>query len=511
MQSFTFDTFDKGEYGSKGGFQAGLEPGWWSGKNLCVYRDGSIGPRWGVKELTTTGLVNGVSLGLWFNPVTGAELGIVIADKAYAVNNATGVATVCATSFTVTPTEPVDTYLTDGAIRHIANPNEGLYYMTHVAGAPTLTRLTLGGDPPGRAVALHGDRLFYGGPDSFGHRVWYSDAAALSTWGAGSFFDVGYLPQIRFLHSQRNALLIAKQDGSWWLYTGVPGAATLRAVRRAGRNPWHLFQPMCVALGNEDIVFIDNGQDWPTIFNGATFQELDALGFMGGNAPGNAKEVGGARLLRSADMLLVSGKTTPAGAVGRMIQRLYGVWSFHTFGVTVTAQVAQSDTPLVYLTDGGAGGAHPKIWQYNTGQDRPAFVSDTYGLPGDNTTVPFDAFLHLPEKWAPDGQLYGVRSVQVDFKSWDTGITDPLYYNHFGVQVRALERSGRQAPVQTSGVQTFDEVPSASSTAGSYRRMVFNVGDQGYAGGFEVYLTAIRGVSIVAVTVLADTRTQRAG
>jgi len=88
---------------------------------------------------------------------------------------------------------------------------------------------------------LFKDRLFSVGTFNAAvrNRVFYSNPGALTTFGAASFFDVGYA-QLRGIYALRDAILLYNTQGQWFAYSGAsPSVSSLREVAR-GRIPDHV-------------------------------------------------------------------------------------------------------------------------------------------------------------------------------------------------------------------------------------------------------------------------------
>lgn len=100
-----------------------------------------------------------------------------------------------------------------------------------------------------------------------------------------------------------------------------------------------------------------------------------------------------------------------------------------------------------------------------------------------------------------------VVAVEVEFESFDWNHSQSA---HFDLQVRAWHPSGDTVSAtasrgfNASKAYTFDEVMSASSSAGDYRRRKFKVGDQGWGRGYQLVFENIRGVAIRSVTAVVD-------
>lgn len=497
-----YDTWAN-EYGTLGARQAGqLGAGWFHAKNLQRYRNGHIGPRAGLRAYAFTGLSSGVVHGFGWAGTTGSDLWFAQGTALRLLDSAGFTSAVQAVAGTLasTPTRPLQWVEGPSSRTYIANYGDKLYYLDHVA--KTLTAIV--GSPAAGCLTFYGDRLIAAGNSANPNRVFYSDAAAYSTFGAGSYFDVGDAGgQIRGLFVQRGHLVIVKQDGTWWVLTGVPGVNdTLRRVTGGGVHPWHLHANSIVGLGDDRVMFVPISAGWPAAFDGARVAEKRHLDFLDNDevTPDSPLFVRAVRGFRNDEYAIVGG-SGDSGSQGRALLYRNGVDTFHDFDQSPDAYVASDAQGHVFLCDGGSGGAAPKFWAWDVHLDRPAFATDTYARDKDGDAgSTFDAFLHLPEWRDPGDREVQVRSVVVDFTKWNTGSAQT---NHFEVAVDALDRLNVDGP-KTSATQSFDEAAASASTSGTRARKVVTVGDQGSGLAFQVRLTQMRGVTIERVTVVCD-------
>lgn len=207
LTTVVYDKWDKGEFGTMNPAQA--PNGSWTGNNVVVYKDGMIGPRPGMREVTpsTSPSKNGPLLGLGFSPVAqthNRQIFFILEDRVYAFEPSDASTLQSATPDLDSP--PLDTdasrVLSKESCRLIGDEiyftvNDDAAYRldlrtTAASGAgsqPVLTRIT-DSDPEGQGadIELFRDRMFVA---NGGVRVYYSDAADFDTWASGSFFDVG--------------------------------------------------------------------------------------------------------------------------------------------------------------------------------------------------------------------------------------------------------------------------------------------------------------------------------
>lgn len=494
-----YDRFEK-EFGSLGARAAGMAgPGWFHALNMQRYRNGFIGPRSGLRAYVPTGVDIGLIRGFGWAGTAGVDIWYVqgtnvrlmdSADFADVIQTATG-------ALASTPTRPVQGVEGPASRVYLANYADKCYFLDLVAKTVTAIATT----PGASAICFYGERLMAGGDATNPNRLYYSGAATYTTWSAANFIDVGDAGgQIRFLFPQRGHLVIGKQDGTWWVLTGVPGVNdTLRRVTGGGVHPWHLHANSVVGLGNDTVKFVPLSSGHPATFDGVGVTEEPHLDFLGNLEVTPASElfVRAARGFRKDEYVIVGGSGS-AGSQGKALLHRLGSSTFHDFDQNTEALVSSDAQGHIFICDGGGAAANPKFWVWDIHQDRPAFTTDgrARDKDGDAASV-FDAFLHLPEWWEPQEREVLVRSITVDFIKWNTGSSQT---NAFTVRVDRLDHLNTSGVV-SSFAQSFTEAVGSAATTGTPQRQVFTVGDQGVGTGFQVKLTAIRGVSIRRVAV----------
>lgn len=484
-----YSDFSKGEYGTLGGRRA--PDGSWTGLNMRVYRNGSLGVRPGLHDLAVTGMPAGTVKGIAYIPFTGKELIVVVGTSVRFVSFAQAAAvSASAGTLTATPTYPIrfseSTRSLDGRV-YFQNPGDGSYYAT--PAAVTLTALT--NDPTGFCMELYKNRMVAGGP---AERLRYSNDSVFDTWSSLQFIDVGYNYPAFQMVSHRDGLSVFAQ-ALIWRFTGTIGST--QVLRRASSGLAISTQGDAV-LDNERVFYIPGARTAPVIFDGGTADEksLAHLEWHTDSA-GTTDPVSGGIARRYNDILFSN------YGYDRGLWRSSGAWTFHEWGVTQSGLLTRAAADKFVIA---SDGTTPSLYVLDASLDRPGFTSDTYADPGDISDTQLSGNFTLPEYWDPQLKEVRVRAVTVNFTKWNTG---GLTTNNFTLTVTALDQYGGGAPV-ASATQSFNEAGSAATTAGVDQRAVFYFGDQGPGGGFQIALTAIRGVAIRDIVVSIETLPSRA-
>lgn len=494
-----YENFAGGEFGHVGPAKAA--PGTFTGRNVVVYQDGCIGPRAGLKAYGSHN-ANGVVLGMGFNGTTGAAIWYNVGTGIFSFATALATPDTWTGSLASATTLPVPLQWVEAPVSHtqIINPLDKAYDLNHL----TKTVTAIAASPAGSVIATYGTRLFVARTTANLRRVFFSADGDYTTWPAGNFFDIGNRGAVVGMWAQRDSLAILMQDGEWWILRGIPtdstiSGASLRRATAGGVHPWVNSQNSAAILGSDEIVWIPNGADWPAVFNGVTVSEKRQVGPDGNkliySTQADVRVIRGYRQDEAAIL-------TPNNASTVYLLR-NGVWTLHTLtGVTFSQFAASDQQGLLYLCDGGAAGAHANFYTLRTGLDRPAFTSDTDCSPGDLSNTPLLANFSMPEWWANPDQEVEARHVVVDIVKYQTGVTNntmTLVFKKFG----AYLAPGDQSPA----AQSWTDAGANASTTGTHDRIVFDIGDQGWAAGFQVGLSGIAGIKIKSITVITEPRT----
>lgn len=484
-----YDEWGGGEYGTKNPAKA--ENGMWTGLNMVVYRNGRIGPRPGLNKIDVgTPGQNGPLAGLGFSPVgqtNNEPIMYIIDDDVYSfdpdVLTLTAVGTLGAS---VISTNNQQNVLSKESVRLIGdelyfpNDNDSIYRVN--LRTQTLTDISTSGTAQqGTDIELYRDRMVV---CNGSNRVFYSEPADFDDWPAGNFFDVGAAYRIIHLLEMRDALLIFTQSGLW-VMTGNAVDGTLRRVSDT-------LAPLDKAIvrTNDDVVYIPSSRSAPVIFNGSYGDELalkhldtwkaDSSGAMGVQSYGNR------------DVIFCDDSDN-------MLWRKNDAWSYHTFegSKNIGPWVTRYFDDNVVVADPGSG-ARPAFYMLAMNLDRPAFTSDSWAQPGDESTTPLDAYFTLPDHLAPEGYELRIRSITVDFVSYATGSATN---NNIDVDWTIIGKQFDDSATTTTKAGIFNEAGTDYSTSGVYCRRVYKTGDGPFGAGYRVKLDNIKGVAIDRVIV----------
>lgn len=456
--------------------------------NLLNYRDGSWGPRPGLKAVAATGLNNGVVSAFGFAGTPGNDLWAVIGTKVRVFPSGGGASTEAGTiAVTPDPNAGPSGVEVSGSFTYLTVPGDKTYKLNHT-GTPALT--SLAGSPGGNSICVYGERMIVGGGNStYPNRVFYSAAADFTSWPAGNYFDVGAGPAVRFVGVQRDHLVIITQDGTIWVLTGVPGdTSVLRRVSGAGSHPWHFWGSFAAVLPNQELVLVPVGSPRPAVFNGATIVDFEHLGL---GADTLANESDAFRVVRGwyPDEVLV------LAADGKALFRRDGRWSYHEFGASVVAFAASDGQGNIYLATAGAAGAPPSIYRWYFGLDRPALSTDSDVRRGDNSDTPLTCHLYPAQWWPDDGREVSARNVIVDGEQVaDAG------------QAASLSITAKATFANTSDRTSAAQAISFAAGGSGNRRDAVGVGDQGSGGALEVLADSIIALKLwrIAAELVVD-------
>lgn len=505
MKSLTFSDFSGGWYGTLDPAKA--DPNTFDSRNIILYRDGSLGPRAGLKAFnlgrTTTGKITGFHYTLHDTKnllyVDGTHVWAVKAD-----NSGTGVVDLGALTGAVnTPVADLvqpfvnfDTQYT--YISNLTTTSSGRPWRIDLnAGTMTVVSASPG---PALSMSFYGTRMVRGA----GLVLYYSTRLAPTSWPSTNFINIGLKgSEIVFVAEFRNHLTILTRDGQWWVLTGVPGVNdTLRRMAEGFVRPAWISPAAVVTIADEGIYYLSPENNFPGLFDGATHKEFQYLTMSPESGRASYASSNTVSSYLGVKALQAGDPNEPAfilvAPTNRMLVRHHGVWVLHQFGVDVGQSWAQDGQGRMFLFGPPQAAANTPSYVFNLHLDRPAFVSDTFAQPGDNTTTPLDAYITFPEQWSATSDLWQVKEVVVDFTRWDTGA--PVN-NRIDVKVESLGRGSELDDGEM--VRTWQQPGSLSPATmnGQRDRVRLQFGEQGAGAGCRVTLENIRGVAIRSVTV----------
>jgi hypothetical protein len=237
----------------------------------------------------------------------------------------------------------------------------------------------------------------------------------------------------------------------------------------------------------------------------ATAQQVGTLGMFGNSVIVTPTE----------KLILMAGDD---GAVTKVWRYNNNVWTRHEMGVLI-AGLAPADVRMSYLlpehvvfaTKRSYTAEALKVWSINHDIDRPAFLTDQWGSPYDESMAAGNLLVKgeasMPMWFDGQGRQCRVRSVVVQFVKWNQGIAGGV--NQISARVDSVGPYNRGV---TPGIEaTWSEPMSGASNdqTGTEDSWRFNVGEQGWGNGFQLVFTALYGVAIREAVVLVDVRTER--
>lgn len=507
MPVVTYDDFSGGEYGDLHPYVASKRPGMFTGSNVKVYSDGRIGPRPGLKKVANDGwTTNGVVRGLFFTASDGEELVLTVEGSTSVWRGVVTTTTEALDTFTWTastgslsaaPTDWTSFDRYDPTTIYLLNPDDAPYQFV-VTGTPTLTKITMPTTSgQGWVLRLWRDRLYIASHDNdtATWRIWYSDAAAFTTVGASNYFDIGYWWPIWSMTPIRNALLFGTQGAGWWTLNGSPITGTLRQIYTRGEPDR---PPTVVVDDMERIWFLPQNARPLAVTNGSTwdFDTYEHLYLSGNEHHGDFSYTG-------RDIMF----TTTDGS-DEILAQHNDVWVKYDCGVPIDGPITRYSGDYFLICSDGTASTDADFYWFDNSLERPGFASDATAAPGDGSNTPEEAYLHLPYWRHPDLYNVRVRTVTVDFIKYQTGASSPST-NNITCTVDAVYRTAGENV--SSSAQSWTEEGSATTTAGEEQRHIFNFGDQGFGGGFQIKFSALRGVKIGSVSVTYDDEVRGSG
>lgn len=490
-ETIIFDSFRGGEYGQLDA--SGAPPDSFTGQNVMVYLDGTIGPRPGMIALAPSGIPTGAVWGLLGTGRT-ATNGVLfgVGNTVYGFTlSPLGAVTSIGTLAGTPSTSPVKMVQYGAQTAYAVVYGDKGYKIEPATPAVT----AVSAFPAARVCGVYGERMIAANVAANPNRVYYSAGSDFTSWPALNYFDVSSWP-VQYVEDARSRLAIANSGSEWWTLSGVPGVnGTLRRAPRADVSP---FAPNHVARLGETLWFLPASSDFPAQFTGAVADKLRLRHLSFANGSITAAGYGAAALAASETLLFTNSDQA------RALMFHNDVWTMHTIPagvgpyVTATAdggvEVNRGD---LILCDGGGASTAAAFYAFRPTLDRPGKVSDTAAQPGDGSTTPLVAGFTTAERWARNGAEMTVRSVTVDFVKWNTGATAT---NHIDLTVRNLYRTG-VGGTKDSTTAEWDEAASVTTADKTPDRAVLTFGDQGPAHGFKLVFENLRGVAIRRATV----------
>ena len=412
----TFEGFSFGDHGVIASHRAPQSS--YHGLDAVVYADGNIGPRCGLKEVGGAAVPAGTLAGLGYYSLAGSSIPDAWFVVGTAVYKNPAAPTALSGSLASTPTRPLTAQPVGSGV-FITSYGDKTYRITSTAVS------AVSSSPGGVAIALFGERLLVAGTATNPNRVHYSDSlpadASSATFGALAYFDVGRGASIVGLWVIRNLVYIALDDGSWWVYTGVPGVSDSLRLAYTGQSA--PAGPVSGAVvGANSVWFVARDEHFPSYFNGSTvntFDDQNTGGKLYGPKANDAllPPVTVLPISRRGDMLLLAGAgLTGENRVSLLLREER--WSRQSLFPPVGVPVPGGGG-LVLMSDGGGSGSAPRFFMWQaTGFDRPADGVDERSTidPGIGLVA---ATVELPEFIPDSGAETRVRAVTLDLLVYD--------------------------------------------------------------------------------------------
>lgn len=508
MPQVVFSDWSGGEFGDLG--PTGCKDNQFTGLNVMVYKDGSVGPRPGFKGtyVLTTGDV-------WAFRGVGSNDGNarIFYGQGKNIKRWLPADLTTAVVGTISITATVTTQIIQMGPAHAEIPiyghkvYEAVDFSLPGTSGGSYSVKEIPSSPGGKVGTVYGVRLLVGNTTTNPKRVYYTGAQtttaiATSTWPALNFFDVG-LPDwdITFMDEQRQRVSIGNNGGEWWGLTGTPGVNdSLRRQPRGDQSPAQWYHATRVG---ESVWFLPQGKDFPVQFTGSVVDKLrwKYLRFTGGVG---TDFVAGS--LPAADIVLFA-QVVQDGSAPYLLMLCNDVWTYHQTTANIQYITPPSvggtgvnfDSPIFTASRGGDG-SFPGVFAFQPTLDRPGKTGDTYAAPGDSSsTTPLTATFATRYFWASDRDIR-VTAVTIDGFTWNTGSAST---NHVDVQVRSLFRYDA-VPYVDSVAQSFDEPTAITTTDRTDKRFRITNPDAPWAQGFQIRLSAIRGFAVRRIRVEYD-------
>ena len=498
----TFARFAGGDSGVVAPLRA--PDGTYSGVDAVVYADGNVGPRCGLAEIGGTGIPAGDLTGIGYYSLSGSA----VPDAWFAVGTAVykqpATPTALTSALAVTPTKMLAA-VPVGAGVYAANYGDKTYRFTSTAVTAVAS------SPGGLCAVLFGERLLVANTAANPNRVFYTDPLAAdgsgATFTALGYFDVGRGAAIVGMWVIRNLVYIALDDGTWWVFTGVPGETDVLRLAYSGQSAPS--GPAAGAVvGANNVWFVARDEHFPSYFNGSTvntFDDQSTLGRLYAEDASNTQLPGVTviPISRRGDMLCLAGAgLTGADRVSLLLREER--WSRHSVFPPVAVPTPGGDG-LVLMSDGGGGNA-PRFFLWRaTGFDRPA--DGTANQPtADAGLTAVEAEFDLPEftlaasRTSTGNEEMQVATVTVDVRVYDVDASLGRSFASLTCEVQATRRREGQPPKVSKPHGLAVDVTKGTAEGTPYRHR-FRVGEQGLGAGWVIRFRNIKGMAVEQVKV----------
>jgi len=458
----TWDKFSGGEAGLEGLANPTRESTF-SGRNVLVYADGSVGPRPGLRRIPLTTPMPGASCGLHSPTSTGftaVTYDLSTTKLYFGQFKATGEVV-----FHLSITEATDQVRDSDVIM----ASDGLWRFTYgaklyktsdagpitvVSGFPSSTYYqTPLIESAGVLVAGVGTTLRYSSPSNF------------DSWPATSFIDLK--ANITALEALGDDLIIFTSDGVFAL-VGAIGTASSRMFRLSDKVGADSLND---TAATPDFVYIWPAKSThPVILDAGRptpvgFLEASSKPALGGSLSPDQHGVAAAEGTKGVSACFLASYPDLTGAQYRRATLLHNdSWTQHELDAEVTADIAgdQGTERLFVIAGKGVSAGSTTYYTFspaladrpgetpdtaNAAVERPGLATDRFRLPGDDSLSATAATFDLPEVWSDDGEV-SVRQIIVDFTTWETGgasanelVCDVTTFGRTGTDGEGVNRS----------------------------------------------------------------------
>lgn len=472
-----------------------IAAGFFTGENVQVFRDGSVGPRSGLLDLAPVslpgagtytpqcmGYVDMDNTGVeyvWIAAGFGAS-GLTNAVGRVAVFDANGKVLTGQTFHAVSGAFtqcPVDAVQYDARITLMVTQLHGVYKVDWSSGSNG-TASAVGGSPNGGCIEIFGDFLCVAAPSfAQANRIMFSKASDYTTWPAGNFVDVGTagniggdVPAIVAMRRVKDQLLVFCDTGQLFVITGTLGSNEVIREFMPGDAMSGPSVPSSVArtrdggiwwTRREEMVNVIDQPDTglpsavPVTYNGGTRTESPTFG---GHLRQSALKTN-----KRSQTLAVPGRIDKSCVLldeqNRALIQRDGVWTRHEWDF-LHYRAAVGSRGDLYLVDSPLANLH--AWQFEL--ERPPYYNQFGGsgvevLPYDTSDLFFafapPAWMATPEfRTVSFGEVI-VERIEVLFTEhhavsrWATGPQDPPN-NHFDVYLQQYDVPGAREAINAA-------------------------------------------------------------
>lgn len=494
-RQIVYNDWSKGDSGNLA--PAPNQIGYFRGQNVVVYQNGAVGTRPPFVFLSTS-LPNRAVVQYIFNHSQNRVILIFDDKTVYAVNPASGATNLVGTLAT--------------AVSGITSSGNEIFGCRSGGTGVRINLATgvfteIAAMPAGLYISVYGAQYVVSGDSSYPNRLHYSTLGDPTLW-PGNFVDVGAADSITGLFLQRNALVVPKDDGTWWVVSGVLGAETVRKSERGLRLVGNT--PSALTTAQNIVWFAGSVPQNIYTFSGAQIiaqPAPDAIGVEAGTyVDTTPNSIDG---LSVGDDIIVTGKLTASSSVFTPFVHLRqgNAWTRHattmsigTTGAIQVSALALKDGGVAIFTMGQTSSSTPPVFYvFNSVLGFP-FLSNNDG----NTSAKVVGTLQPSEYWPENGDLCRITEVIVDLSfPYDNATSATLT-----LTANALNRvqgdDGVSSATQTWTPQTQSRPASTSIRKRTRQRAVFTFGDQGEGGGASLSFSAMTLVQIHRVIMVVD-------